>query len=443
MKRVIFLQIWVGLFCSLLSCTRQWDPPTLETPGTLVANTTLRAIRKLHFPGNAEKIIDDWVVACVVVANDRTDNFYKTIVVQDSTGGLSVRMDATALHLTYPIGRQVFIRLKGCWLGDYGGLLQLGAGVDPTDSVYPRLLPIPVPLFTQVVVPGKPNQPIQPIELPLNQLSDSLYNCLVTIPQVEFIPSDTGKPWADAYNQTAVNHVIRACSAGSMYVRTSGFARFATAKTPRGNGKITGIYTVFGWEKQLVLRDTSDVAMDGLRCTGSGYKTLLWEDFDLQKPAAILSMQGWKNIAEIGGQSYNIQSAFNEKYASIDAFACGQPKVVSWLISPPINLSGTSGARLSFDTRDAFDNGASLKVYASSSYDGSNSPSQFKWTLLPATLSSGAVGGIAASWKNSGIISLNGFKGNCYFAFKYEGSDTGRYRQTTRFHIDRISVLAN
>ena len=425
------------------ACRPQWDQPALSIPASLSANTTLSEIHKLHFPGNVEKIVDDWVVAGVVVANDRTDNFYKTIVIQDSTAGLSIRLDATALHLTYPEGLQVYLRLKGCWLGDYGGLLQLGAGVDRSDSIYPRLLPIPVPLFQQVLVPGLPNQWVKPREVNISQLNNSFQNCLLTIPEVELIPSDTGKAWADANNQAALNHVIRSCTSGSMYVRTSGFAKFASAKTPRGNGKITGIYTVFGWEKQLVMRDTSDVAMDGLRCTGSGYKTLLWEDFDLQKPAAVLSIAGWKNIAEMGGQSYFIKSAFNERYATIEAFACGQPRIASWLISAPVNLTGTSGARLSFDTRDGFDNGASLKVYVSSNYDGSNNPSKSKWTLLPASIANGTTGVVSAGWKNSGSISLSGYKGNCHIAFKYEGVDTGRNRQTTTFQIDRISIVAN
>jgi hypothetical protein len=431
------------LVVCLQACRPQWDHPALSIPASLSANTTLREIRKLHFPGNVEKIVDDWVVAGVVVANDRTDNFYKTIVIQDSTAGISIRLDGSALHLTYPEGLQVFVRLKGCWLGDYGGLLQLGAGVDRSDSVYPRLLPIPVPLFQQVLVPGLPNQWVKPREVDIRQLNDSFQNCLVTIPQVELIPSDTGKTWEDANNQTAVNHVITSCNSGSMYVRTSGFAKFASAKTPRGNGKITGIYTVFGWEKQLILRDTSDVAMDGLRCTGTGYKTLLWEDFDLQKPAAVLSITGWKNIAEMGGQSFYIKSAFNERYAAIEAFACGQPRVVSWLISAPVNLTGSSGARLSFDTRDGFDNGATLKVYVSTNYDGTNNPSKSKWTLLPASIANGTTGAVSAGWKNSGSISLSSFKGNCHIAFKYEGVDTGRNRQTTTFQIDRISIVAN
>ena len=182
---------------------------------------------------------------------------------QDATGGIAVKMDATDLYLAYPEGMQVFIRLKGCWLGDYGGLLQLGAGVDRSDSVYPRLLSIPVPLFAQIIVKGKVDNIITPKEVSIQQLSDSLQNCLITIPQVEFIASDTSRHWADINNQQAVNHVITACNQGSIYVRTSGYAKFASAKTPRGNGSITGIYTVFGWEKQLILRDTSDVRKIG------------------------------------------------------------------------------------------------------------------------------------------------------------------------------------
>ena len=442
MKKV--MQLLGGCLPILLfSCRQHWELPAMEPAATLSANTTLQEVRKLHFRGNVEKIIDDWVIEGRVVANDRTDNFYKTLVIQDATGGISVKLDATDLYLTYPEGMQVFIRLKGCWLGDYGGLLQLGAGVDRSDSVYPRLIPIPLPLFNQIMVKGKIDHAITPKEVSIQQLSDSLQNCLITIPQVEFIASDTSRPWADVNNQQAINHVITACNQGSIYVRTSGYAKFASAKTPRGNGSITGIYTVFGWEKQLILRDTSDVRMIGLRCSGSGYRTLLWEDFDLLSPGSILSISGWKNIPETGAQHFYVKATSKEKFAAIDAFACSQPRVVTWLISPAIPLSGTSGARLSFDTRDGFDNGATLRVFISTNYDGSNVPARSKWTELPATIAQGSVGVQSSQWKNSGNISLSGYKGTCWIAFKYEGSDTGIVRKTTGFQIDRVTVLSN
>ena len=427
----------------MAGCTREWDQPPPLVPGIFSANYTMRELRQLHFPGNTEQILQDWIIEGVVVANDSLDNFYKTIVVQDATGGISIKIDATNLYLMYPVGLQVFIRLRGCWLGDYGGLLQLGAGSDRSDSTFPRLLPIPVPLLKQIIVAGAPHQKIQPRDVTIGSLSDSFQNCLVRLSQVELIPSDTARSWADAFNQQAVNHVLTSCNGGSLYVRTSGFARFASAKTPRGNGTVLGIYTVFGWEKQLVIRDTADVDLDGLRCSGGGFVTRLREDFDLLRPGSVLSLSGWKNIAEEGGRPFFVKAAGNERFASIEAFACGQPRVVSWLISPTITLNGISGARLSFETRDGFDNGANLRVMVSSNYDGSNTPSKARWTPLSATIAGGNTRNQSVAWTPSGILSLSSFRGNIAIAFRYEGADTGTHRRTTTFHLDRIAVLSN
>lgn len=440
MRTYFFLLV---AFFSCVSCVKQWDPPPQPLPAQLSPNITLRELRQLHFPGNTEQIIEDKVAVGIVVANDSLDNFYKTIVVQDETGGISIKIDATQLYLLFPVGQQVFIRLKGCWLGDYGGLLQLGAGSDRTDSLYPKLISIPLPLLKQVLVKGVNGQIVSPKELLVQQLNNSFQNCLVRINQVEFIASDTSRPWADAFNRQSVNHVLTACGGGSVYLRTSGFARFASLKTPRGNGTITGIYTVFGWEKQLVIRDTSDINFNGLRCSGGGIVTLFSEDFDLHRPGSILNLEGWKNVAESGGRFYYAKSTGNERYTSIESFACGEPQITSWLISPTIPLIGASGARLSFSTRAGFDNGAKLEVLVSSNYDGSNSPSRSKWTLLSAAIATGPSFNQSISWTPSGSLSLSSFKTNIRVAFRYTGSDTGVNRRTTTFHLDNIRILSN
>lgn len=81
--------------------------------------------------------------------------------------------------------------------------------------------------------------------------------------------------------------------------------------------------------------------------------------------------------------------------------------------------------------------------FISTNYDGSNVPARSKWTELPATIAQGSVGIQSSQWKNSGNISLSGYKGTCWIAFKYEGSDTGMLRKTTGFQIDRVTVLSN
>lgn len=255
-----------GLFACCAACSEKFDQPPLYTGTNLQATMSIARLRQSHIPGNAEKMTDDQVITGLVTANDATDNFYKTIVVQDSTAAISIRMDGFGLAADYPLGLRIFIRLNGLWMGEYGGMLQLGGSADFTDPAYPELLPIPAPLFPKYIV-AESIQPLPPpLKIKYNELDQQVHSRLVELDSAELAASDTGRPYADAVNKVTVSHKVRFCGGGSLYLRTSGYASFATAKTPGGNGRIRGIYTVFGSQKQLVVRDTSDLFMRGPRC---------------------------------------------------------------------------------------------------------------------------------------------------------------------------------
>ncbi|MFT2633418.1 DUF5689 domain-containing protein, partial [Escherichia coli] len=76
------------------------------------------------------KWVGDDIITGIVIANDATNNFYKSIVVQDSTGGITIKLDGFSLAIDYPLYQRVFIRLNGLWLSEYGGMLQLGVAID-------------------------------------------------------------------------------------------------------------------------------------------------------------------------------------------------------------------------------------------------------------------------------------------------------------------------
>jgi hypothetical protein len=432
-------------FFLFVSCHKQFDEPPAYKGPDIQPNLFIRDLHKMHFNGNFEQVLDDFIIEGVVVADDSRDNFYKSIVLQDSTGGVIIRLDATGLYTDYPVGRKMSVRLKNLWLGDYAGMIEVGIGVDRTDPVYPELTGIPLPLFDRYLIKKTLQNPIIARSVRLDELNDSLQSCLVRINDVEFSVSDTGRTYADAINKQSVNRTIKACSGGSIYLRTGGFANFANIKIPRGSGSVTAIYSVFNKEKQLLIRDTSDVQMSGIRCTGAGPKVLLNEDFENIITNTEIAISGWKNIAESGAKPYQGKLFSNNHYAEINALASNQASVISWLISPPVNLSNSANEILSFQTKDGFDNGAVLQAYISTNYDGSNIPSKAKWVLLKANISKGSVSGLAADWVASGNISLSGYSGAVFIAFRYEGADpvSVANKHTTSFQIDNVRIVGN
>ncbi len=439
---------WALLLLSIFlwpGCNKKFDEPPLYAGTTIQATQSIRAMRAAHIPGNFEKLKDDQIITGIVIANDASDNFYKTIVIQDSTGGMSIRLDGFGLAADYPVGQRLFIRLNGLWLGEYGGMLQLGGGLDNSNPSFPEILPIPAPLFSKFILVGNNSTTPLPFKIRFEQLKDSMQSRLIQIDSIELVAADTAKPFGDAINRVTQSHTLTICNGGNIYLRTSGFAKFAAIKTPRGNGTITGVYTIFGSQKQLVIRDTSDLAMNNLRCSNGGPKQLFYEDFESIPVNNDLTLSGWKNIPETGGKLFTGKISNGNRYAEIGAFATNQPLVSSWLILPPINLNNSSNEQLSFLTKDAFDNGASLQVYISTNYDGSNTPWKAKWTLLKIIVSKGNINGIAAKWTESGKISLNGYSSTIYIVFKYDGNDLPNAvnKRTTAFQLDEIKIMGN
>jgi hypothetical protein len=428
-----------------MNCQRVFDEPPPYAGPAIRANTTIAAVKSLHLLNAYERITDDLIIAAVVVGNDRQDNIYKTLMIQDSTGGISLKMDGYSLFSQYPIGQQVFVRLKGLWMSDYGGMIQIGASMDRTNAAQPTLQGIPQPLFARVIIKGKVLQDPQPRDLTMGELHDSLQGMLIRLNQVEFAVGDTAKTYADVNNQVTISHSLRSCGSGTVYVRTSAFAAFAKAKTPRGHGSITGLYSIFRTQKQILLRDTSEVQLNGLRCSVGGPVVLLQANFNTVPKDTVFHLDHWQQVTEAGHRPFMMRSVGGKSFAEISAFATREPSVISWLILPSIDLDHTSNEVLRFTTKDGFDNGAVLQVLVSTNYDGNGMPWKARWTALNAQLSKGNINAHAKDWLKSGDISLHAFKGKISIAFRYEGSDppVQHAKQTSTFRIADIEVWGN
>ncbi len=265
----LFLTLLASLFNGCVK-TDIDEPPYNTNYPSYKANFSVKDLRALHTNGEFETINDDYLIKAVVVADDKSGNYFKTLVVQDSTGGMELKVNAAGLFNTLPVGRRIYLKIKGLTLGDYNGNFQIGGGtyIDASNNL--RLAGIEEPVIDDYIIKAEFNVPITPKISTINDLGDADINTLVKIEGLEVSDADLGVTYADAVNKTTTNRTLKDCSNKTITLRTSGYATFAGTEMPQGNGSIVAIYTVFGTTKQLFLRETEDVDFSGKRCGGGG-----------------------------------------------------------------------------------------------------------------------------------------------------------------------------
>lgn len=167
----------------------------------------------------------------------------------------------------------------------------------------------------------------------------------------------------------------------------------------------------------------------------------LHENFETVATTGTLALTNWINVAETGTKLFEGKLFGGNKYAQMTAFngAATEASNKTWLISPAIPFNNTYEAFLSFDTKDGYDNGATLEAYIITNWTGDITTSDK--VLLNATISQGHTAGYATDFTNSGAISLAGINaGGFRIAFKYTGGSTPL--ATTTYQIDNVKVYA-
>lgn len=439
---------WLGFFLLLTafsslvaSCNKKFDEPPLYVEPNITANMTIQELKALYTTaGTLREITEDKIIAGIVAGDDKSGNLYKSLAIQDATGGISFRLDGTSLYTSYPVGRKIYVKLKGLCLGEYGGMLQLG--IIDNSTATPEQIPVPSALFEKHIVKASLNNAVTPVVVTpadlTTTLQDKYQNTLIELKDFEFATGDTNKTYADPTRvSSARNFVLRSCDGSSITLRSSSYSNFAGVNVPNGNGTVIGLYTFFGSTKQLTIRDTSDVRFNSARCAA------FEEDFESTAGTGALNLAGWSNIAEVGGVSYTNNTFSGTKFAQVTAFrATGSPAVVtSWLITPAIDLTGMATPVLTFQTIDGFNNGATLKTFVSTNYTpGNTTPStSATWVELPAAYAGPTASGYARNWVNSGKVDLKAYTGRrVYIGFRYDGSTTTS--KTTTWQVDNVKI---
>ena len=216
---------------------------------------------KAMYSGGTQLINQLSYIEATVVADDESGNYYRTLVVQDETSGIDVKIYKNNLYEIFPVGTKLKIKLNGLYLGSYGGLTQLGYIFNSSFGSIEEFL---IGAHFEIVPGG---EPIEPTTLTINTISDQHLGKLIRFENVEFVGMDVGKTWAGT---TATNRTLTDCSGNTIIVRTSNYANFASQQLPYGNGELVAILSKFTTTYQLYIRSLDDVNLDGERCTHDG-----------------------------------------------------------------------------------------------------------------------------------------------------------------------------
>lgn len=244
------------------------EPSPICSSDSYTANTTIADLKAMYTIGGDQiEITDDLVLEGYVVSSDESGNIYKTIYIQDAlenpTQGLSISTEYSDNYVAYPIGSKLVINLKGLYLTEYGGVMQLGGSAGRISREETKEKILKTCDEEGSVVPKK-------VEIP--DFSDDLLGQLVQLENVQFGDSYLcGETYALA--NTTNNVSVYNCNGRRVILRNSGYSDFADESLPAGNGTLTGILSKYvsnsgttTW--QMYIRDTDDVQFAGERCNG-------------------------------------------------------------------------------------------------------------------------------------------------------------------------------
>jgi hypothetical protein len=391
--------------------------------------------KDLMVSGEATEITSDIVIKGYVVSSDSTGNFYKEFYIQDNpiapTAAIRLLIDITDSYNMFNIGREVYVDLKGLYIGEYrtgDGVITIGE----LDIANNRITNVKEKAIKTHILRAATTSEIEPLSVKFSQINDSHVGIMVQVIDVNVASSDLGEPYVDPNDSFDTQRTLEACdgfSKKTFLLETSAFADFKQDVLPSGTGTIKAVVTKTynGDNLVLMLNSTEDVDFNGEPCellNISDFDTVLDEQFDNVVDNSIFDYTGWVNYAEVGGEFWTEQLFSGNGYVEFSGYRTGDDVNIGWLITPVFDLTGATDAYINFKLAqhhlDDEDNNT-LEVFVSTDFDGTNV------TAATWEKQNVVVPGEDISWyafQDVGLIDVSTYSGNLYVAFKYIGSGT-------------------
>lgn len=403
-RRTIGLVAIVSIL-TLSSCDREPVPP----PQPKIEQISIADLKAMH-QGSTVVIDSAIYIQGIVTLTPEKNNIPDFVgYMQDESGGITLTIDG---NNNLAEGSEIKILCDGIELSDYNGLLQFGN----------------IDLATQSELINITADPLTPVSATIQDILDGKHIAeLVSISGVEF---------AEKGNFSGSQSLTNCSEEIAVYTRSD--ATFSGETMPEGNGTFIGVASVYN-DAQLIMRDPIELDMTATRCNPffEGIFSETFESLSYNDP--VTDVTGWTNPLEAGDRLWIARTFENNAYVQATAYNSGLPSMISWMITPEVDLAGTTSPVLTFNTKTGYNNGATLTVKVSSDYDGSGNPWNFTWTDLNPTLANGPSDAYSPDWVASGDLDLSAYNSTIYIAFVYTGSD-GASKQTTTWQVDNVTI---
>lgn len=257
---------------AMSSCSDNWERPPMDVPSYPAGfepTMTIADLKATYWQDQDSYGVtvgrnegkDIWI-AGTVVSSTASGNIYKTLVLQDATGAITVGIDTTNIQNVYPMGVGMAINVTGLAIGRYNGLMQLGtldgSGVNRITNANLK------PHVLLDYMSGK----VDTTTVTISELIEAgkttegkieWQSRLVRINDVKFV--EAGWPFT---NGNTTSRTIIDSEGNKLVVYNSSYADFAYDLMPYGTGDVVGILSAYRTTWQLLLIDAAScIDFDG------------------------------------------------------------------------------------------------------------------------------------------------------------------------------------
>lgn len=206
-----------------------------STSFDVVPNASIADLASAASEASCRTITDGVVCVGRVTTLDREGNFYRTMFVEDATGGVEVLLGTYDIASQYPEGVEVALRLQGCAIRKRSGVVRVGLPPYSYDTT-PREFESQV-IIDRHIVRGVSVAPIEPLRTDIASLSTALCGRLVRIEQLHYTPDEL----SDEVPQMVGYSRFTDGEGGVVYCYVSEYADFANMAVPTTAVALQGV----------------------------------------------------------------------------------------------------------------------------------------------------------------------------------------------------------